>query len=95
MPRMPKVCKAAASEDYAPLMQLIERGQLQCEMSSTEGAVYFVPPGFEPDPSIWDPILASLNTPTDQAVLLLLANGDLRFRLQDDQGRRTVQWCRR
>ena len=92
---MTKACKATACEHYAVVMQLIERGQVECEIHSTDGPVYFVPRDFEPDPSIWDPILASLNTPTDQAVLLLLANGDLRFRLQDDQGRRTVQWCRR
>ena len=64
-------------------------------MNSTEGAVYFVPPGFEPDPCIWDPVLADLKTLTSQAVLLLLAKGELCFRLQTDQGRRIVQWCRR
>ena len=51
MPRTARACKAAACELYDAVWQLTERGHLQCELSSTEGAVYFVPAGSELDPS--------------------------------------------
>jgi len=83
-------------EDYPAVIQLIERGQVECEPNSlSDEAVYFVPGEFDPDPSVWDPILAGMKTLNAQSLLLLLAQGEVCFKIDTADGCRTVRWRRR
>jgi hypothetical protein len=85
-----------ADEDYAAVIQLIERGQVECEPDSlNDQAVYFVPDEFDPDPSVWDPILAAMKTLNAQCLLLLLAQGEVCFKIDTADGCPTVRWRRR